>query len=988
MLGAIYRFELSAWMRQPTTFLITTAYLLLPFVLFVGSGGYFDSGAIPENMNSSYRIASMLQSVGRFLLFLIPVFVGGSLHRDFHGNAHVPLYSYPIRSTTYLTAKFASGLTMVMLIATMPLIGFLAGEVLLGITPIANGYVFAYGAVLIPTLAVISLLVFCLVALTRSLYAGFVLILFVLMMQPVIDPLGELAALEHTREWTLWQKENDSLRITEGLVIHRAIWMGIAAIVAGFTLSVFSMHQFGWRIRSPWMIGNRPRSPLERTPMPPVIDLHIDTGRWQQCRQWIMLIRHQTGHLLSHWVFLSFCGIGLALMWVLLNRVLVTNEVVMLPLTRILLQVPAYFYTHHVAFATFVFAGMLVLRARESQMDAIIESTPMPTWVWTGSVVTSLVLIQSLLLGLFMAIGITLQGMHGQVDVDVATSATTLFLFHLPGLAVWACLAVAVFNLTKHLYLGLFLLLLAWLAQFGYETLGISTRLLQFNTYPMLELSDMNGFGHIAPGRWLLHAYWLGWVSVLFLPLGRRRKPNAFVVGVLVVSLAVLAWVVRNEESKIIAFDESVIPVERMGDRPHLRIRSITLRLDLHPDKRSFEASGHYQMVNESDQAIDTVYVRTSVDEFTALAFERAARLVDSIPAMGIEIHALGNSIAPGDTLRLAFTIRNRPNSLFQRNSNVLENGTFLTQDILPRTHESTGSKDRMRMDVTVSTSSDQRPLANGTLVREWTEDGRNVARFVSSQPVKFNLVMASGRYDTHTDQWNGIPITVHHHPDHTQNLSEIVDGVKAALDMNGRLFGHMPTEEIRIIEYPLSEGSFSTLKSNTLVMSESVFGVDSKQEGKIPMPFYIAAHEMTHHWFGNELIPASGKGAVFVSESLTEYLTLSILRRWKGDDIAQAFLKAQQDRYVRGRANATRAEPPLILVEAADEYVAYGKGAVVLDSIAQQLGRPEFDRVLRRFFEQYRGIGASPTSMDFASMLLREAPASQKRTIERQLGL
>src|SRR6056297_3028423 len=126
-----------------------------------------------------------------------------------------------------------------------------------------------------------------------------------------------------------------------------------------------------------------------------------------------------------------------------------------------------------------------------------------------------------------------------------------------------------------------------------------------------------------------------------------------------------------------------------------------------------------------------------------------------------------------------------------------------------------------------------------------------------------------------------------------------MLEGLKASLDYNSKLFGCYPYNQIRIIEFPHTEESFSaTLKSNNIPASEVLF--------------YVVAHELTHEWFGNQVMPADAEGANMLTESITEYITLSIYTEHFGEAAAKRFLNAQYRRYNRGRKKENGKEPPL----------------------------------------------------------------------------
>ena len=1054
MFSTIVKHECITWFRKPGFYFLIVLFYLLPLFLFIGTGGYFDGGNYGENnvqlfINSPFQIHSFLQYIGKFLLFLLPAIIGTTLYRDFQHGTYQILYSYPIPKSVYLAAKFTSAFTLVILISQMPILAFITGEIVLGtenpnITqPGLAGYLYTYGVILLPNLFVFGILVFCIVALFRNIYAGFLLVLLLIVFQVMIenlfhaspglinllDPFGQSATMDQTRLWTLAEKNTQHLTITGQVLLNRVFWMVIAMGAGVFTLKAFRLHYFGWEItafRNFW--GKK--QPIKReSPNVPLTDLKVSVGFKQNLVQLFTMVRNQVSFMLRHWIFYVFTLAGILLLVFMLNRVLLTNDVVMLPLTRLILQVPALFFSLIVVFATFIFSGMIVLREKESAMEPLLYSTGTPTAIIVASKAVSLIVIQLLLLFLLMATGVTMQAVNGYFRFDFPQYLFSLFLIQAPPLAVWALLSVFIFSITRHLYIGLLILLLAWLAQFGYEQIGITTSLLQFNTYAALSYSDLNGFGHALSGRLLLQAYWLFWgvlllfMSILYWPRIQtssfREKSRLILRSVnlkhwaLIICIAIpltyVAYVIKTAENSAITFTESQRELDEfesafseLKQLAQPRITSLSIDMDLYPDKQEFRASGEYWLANRSNQPIDTILVKTSIDEITQYRLGMENQKVDSFPAFNFSVHQLNKPLQPGDSLRLTFSISNRPNTLFQRNSGVLANGTYLNQQILPRigyflnmnkpepddesalgNHYQAVDSDLVRYKATISTSGDQIAFSNGGLVDQRQQDGRKIYTYQPAEPVKFNFHFNSGNYRLYEDEWRDISIAIYHHPDHTDNLQTIAYGVKASLEFNHSIFGQTPLDDIRIIEYPLSLGSFSTLTSNTILMSESVFGVNTDFGDKIDFPFYIAAHEMTHHWIGNQLLPKDASGALFISESITEYLTLQLFKNTYGEAKAREFLKIQHQRYFTGRTIARKVELPLYRVEDGQEYISYGKGAVALNSISHALGREIFHGVLSDFFLKFHGSERYPTSIDFFDMLQQATPDSLQHLTE-----
>ncbi len=50
--------------------------------------------------------------------------------------------------------------------------------------------------------------------------------------------------------------------------------------------------------------------------------------------------------------------------------------------------------------------------------------------------------------------------------------------------------------------------------------------------------------------------------------------------------------------------------------------------------------------------------------------------------------------------------------------------------------------------------------------------------------------------------------------------------------------------------------------------------------ETDMDMPFFIAAHEMAHQWWGDQVNPANVQGKTMISETLAQYSALMVFKR------------------------------------------------------------------------------------------------------------
>ena len=189
-----------------------------------------------------------------------------------------------------------------------------------------------------------------------------------------------------------------------------------------------------------------------------------------------------------------------------------------LPATWKMLRIPAFLFLGVIHLLTFLYAGMLVQRARLARMDQLVDASPLPNWTLLLSKLVALVMMQIGLLSLIMIAGVVVQALNGYYQFEAGLYLFQLFGLYLPGLIIWALAALFVQTLFTNPYLGLFLLILGSMGVAGLPDLGVEHFVFRYNLAPEFSYSALDGFGAtLAP--WLLYkSYWM--LAGLFLLMG------------------------------------------------------------------------------------------------------------------------------------------------------------------------------------------------------------------------------------------------------------------------------------------------------------------------------------------------------------------------------------------------------------------------------------------------------------------------------------
>tara|TARA_R110000868_G_scaffold235273_6_gene489090 strand:+ start:38991 stop:42647 length:3657 start_codon:yes stop_codon:yes gene_type:complete len=453
---------------------------------------------------------------------------------------------------------------------------------------------------------------------------------------------------------------------------------------------------------------------------------------------------------------------------------------------------------------------------------------------------------------------------------------------------------------------------------------------------------------------------------------------------------------------------------------PQPRIVSSKIDLDIFPETRDFKAKGTYILKNKTLFAIDSIHIDHSSDEST-FDFEAAHKIVLEDDSMNYDIYKLTEALQPGDSVVFNFEIWNKPNTMLRNNSPILENGTFINNGLFPRIGYNSQSeligeesrerfglppKDRMPpqtdsaalqnnyisydadwidFETTISTSPDQIAVAPGYLQDEWEEDGRKYFHYKMDSKMLNFYSFISARFEVAKDDWNGIPIEVYYHKDHDYNIERMVKGVKRGLDYYTKEFSEYQHKQVRILEFPRTGGGFAQSFANTIPYSEAIgfiAKVDDENDDGVDYPFSVSAHEVAHQWWAHQVIGANVQGATVMSESMSEYSSLKVLEKEKGEDQMRTFLKDALDRYLLGRASEGIKERPLMYNEN-QQYIHYNKGSLVLYALSDYIGEENMNAALSRYIDAVAFQNPPyTTSTEFVSYLDEATPDSLKYLI------
>lgn len=520
------------------------------------------------------------------------------------------------------------------------------------------------------------------------------------------------------------------------------------------------------------------------------------------------------------------------------------------------------------------------------------------------------------------------------------------------------------------------------------------------------------------------------------LKLGRMRfnaKAALTIVGALIIFAGSGAFIYYNtnvlneyqnsdDQKKDQAAYERTLKQYEFIAQP--KIIATYVEVDLYPGQRDFKATGHYLLKNKTNDTITELHIQQSVDPqlLTEVKFDLATEVKETYEKFNYVIYALSDPLLPGDTLKMDFDVTFNTIGFTENSSNtdVVYNGTFFNNtQYFPgigynETFELSSDDDRKEQDleikermlerddprgiaqslfgddadkitfeILVSTDSSQTAIAPGYLQRTWTEGDRTYYHYKMDTPMVNFYSVVSADYEVISDTWippvdtlPKVKLEIYHHRGHEYNTDRMMKGMKEALTYYTENFSPYQFRQLRIMEFPRYR-TFAQSFANTVPFSEGIGFIQHIKPGDVDLPFYVTAHEVAHQWWGHQVTEAGVKGNAMLSETLSQYAALMVMKKNFPPETMKEFLRHELNSYLMGRTFEQKKEMPLELVEG-QGYIHYNKGSLIMYALQDYIGEDSVNAALARFVKDWGFKEAPyPTSADLIGYYREVTPDS-----------
>ena len=467
-------------------------------------------------------------------------------------------------------------------------------------------------------------------------------------------------------------------------------------------------------------------------------------------------------------------------------------------------------------------------------------------------------------------------------------------------------------------------------------------------------------------------------------------------------------------EQKFVQYKDDPLPI----------ITDVDLNVEIYPQQRKMIATANVLITNTSDQAIKRFLVSKPDNSPQWSVKIAGGDITEQLPDYSSAWFEFTQPLMPGEVRKGELSVERSHQGFAdsRTDTKLVANGTFIDNwRLFPRfgyndSYQLTDKHERRKRGLpelqrankledtqyykqsmfganggfinfaaTITTDESQFAIAPGYLKSETVTDGRRTFRYEMDSPIINFYAILSARLESKKITHNGVNVEVYYHQDHAWNVDRMIESVTDSIDYFSAEFGPYQHKQMRIIEFPGYE-SFAQSFANTVPYSEQIgFITDNRDSSKIDVPYYVTAHEVAHQWWGHQVTGANVQGAAVLSESLSQYSAIMVLKKKYGEQKLRKFLKYELDKYLQGRAVEAYQEMPLYKVET-QAHIYYQKGSVVMMAMHDLFGEERLNRILKEFVSDFKyQNNPYPTTLDLLSYLKRDATPAEQTFIDDQ---
>lgn len=837
------------------------------------------------------------------------------------------------------------------------------------------------------------------------------------------DLFGLAPFFEQTQFLTPIEKNDFLLSFSGNFLWNRMLWIGIAILFL-----IISYKQFTFR-----KINSTSKKSVAKNIEDSVIHLFTPvktapTDTKIKFFTFWSLIKLDFKSTLKSIPFLALLIIWMVLLWFSFNYA--TNGIEVYgsryPTTDLLLGLIIEILPVFGLLLVVFYSGELIWKTRSHKFNGIIDATPVQNSVFFSAKLVVLALIPMVLILIAILTGIAFQLSNGYFDLNISLYLST-FYYGGVQLILYTIFCLFVQTMVANKYLGMvisgFVIIL-----FGplSGSIGLEHPLLLFNNVPSMAraYSDFTGYGHyISKFNWmtmhwalfsglfvlLSYKFWKRGIASNFkMKTNWSFKEKIVLAGLLLLFSSTGGFIFYNTNSvntyttsdEAYDFNENYERKYKKYDGLTVpKLVSVSTKMELYPSKNSYSVLAESSIENTSSTPMYEIFV-TAKTPLSSLEIENSIQVFhDSI--LHTYLFKLKTPLLSNQRLKIRYQV-NKASTAFKIDNSIAKNGSYiksaqfspflgyvnryeisdsyeresrglpvLENSVITDSHLSKHAKfnfESVYFETIISTDMDQIAFSSGELVKQWKTGERNYYHYKSEGKIDHLVAYFSGKYQIEKGTHRGINIELYYLPEHYRNVSELIKVTKATIDYCTDNFGAYPHKYLRIGEMSTFAGSNGQAMPGVISINERIFKKSIENPESFNVVARVLVHEISHQWWGLLLTPKQIEGALFISESFAKYSETVILEKLYGKEMVNRLSAYTLRKYFTGRSRASIAEPALY-VTAQQQYLAYSKGAIVLNAIRELIGETALNKALKSLISKHN-TEATATSLNFLEEL------------------
>lgn len=740
MFNLLFQFEWRYHTRQISFYLACAVFLVLGY-LFSASQGQVDAALF---INAPYNITRMLGILSLPAIFVVATFANNAMLRDSAHKVTELIYVTPLKKSHLLFTRFLGFFAASVLAFSAAPLGMLidaitANEVNRLVGPISLfDYLWGFGVVVIPTMFVAASLMLAISVFTRNQISNYILatLLYVayfvsavflgspmlansvpaapdiMALASLLDPFGLSAFFEQVQNWSVAERNSQTIELTGAFLMNRLIWVGVGFVILALVYMRFSKKLVLDNTSSKSSNKTKPDNQAVAQPYMTVSPVGQINPHWWA---FISLVKLDVKQVIMSLPFAATLAVatisfGTEMLTVLSNS---PNSQPSYPTTAALIDRIQWDVLLIIGGFILIYNTAEVLwRERALNVSAFLDSSPTSNFAFFTSKFLALAMIPVALIITAILLAVGIQISQGYSDFEPLLYLSLFYYGGLP-LAMLAGLFLfcQVVSPNKYIGMGLSFFSLGVLAGPFSAIFGIEHPMLAFSLSPSSGYSDMNGY---ESASFVYGWYMLYWtvltfiISLIGIQLWRRGSEahswrssmrqlkglftgdhRALFAGAVAIFVAAAGYIFYQTNiiggymtsADSLDWQESYERrYSKYQDMPMPTLKDINTEMDLYPAEHAWEMRGRYEYVNDTGAPIDSMLIYLSPNLDRTLFELSGATLVEDDHENGSYIFEFDAPLIVGATTQLSFEIANKDLGFFGGTapSYYAENGMFL----------------------------------------------------------------------------------------------------------------------------------------------------------------------------------------------------------------------------------------------------------------------------------------------------------------------